>query len=163
MLQNWHHVTGRVPVYYMWRREPANGHISMRQQGRRVGADGPLPIGAGNVNGLPWEVDMLQKKAYALEAWLDHMAVVRAAWTAARCVDGCFETSSHCVPAEDGDSDQAVGERRDGEAMVKRWSPETVIFAWRVAVARMPGAAAGAECADADTDADACECMIISR
>jgi hypothetical protein len=118
MLQNRHHVTGRVPVYYMWRGEAANAHASTRQQGRRVGADGPLPIGTGNVNGLPWEIDILQKKAYALEAWLDHMVVVRAAWTAARCVDGCFETSSHCVPAEGGDSDQAVGERRDGEAMV---------------------------------------------
>ena len=73
MLQNWHHVTGRVPVYYMWRREPADAHGSTRQQGRCVGADGPFPVGAGNVYGLPWEVDILQKKADAFEAWLDHV------------------------------------------------------------------------------------------
>ena len=81
-------MTRRVPVYYMWRREPANAHGSARQQGRRVGADGPLAIGAGNVYGLPREVDMLQKKAYALEAWLDHRVVVRAAWAAGRCLSG---------------------------------------------------------------------------
>jgi hypothetical protein len=69
-------VTGRVPVYYMWGREAANAQSSTRQQGRRVGADGALAVGAGNVDGPPWEADAVQKKADALEAWLDHRAAV---------------------------------------------------------------------------------------
>lgn len=66
------HVTGRLPVYDMWRRKTATAYGSARQQRRRVGADGTLAVGAGNVYGLPWKVDVLEEKANPLEARLDH-------------------------------------------------------------------------------------------
>jgi hypothetical protein len=42
------------------------------QKGRREATDGPLAIGAGDVYGLPRELDIFEELANALETRLDH-------------------------------------------------------------------------------------------
>ena len=56
----------------MWRREFTTLGRPGREQGRRVVADGAFPVGAGDMYGLPRELDVLQKLADPLQAGLDH-------------------------------------------------------------------------------------------
>jgi len=47
------------------------------------GADGALAVGAGDVYGLPGEVDILQQEADALQSRLDHGREMQAGVKAA--------------------------------------------------------------------------------
>jgi len=66
------------------------------------------------MDGFPWEVDVLQQKADALEARLDHMGAGLSGQHGRRrlvWMYRCFETQSHRVPADGRDSDRAVDEK----------------------------------------------------
>jgi hypothetical protein len=56
----------------MWRREFTTLELSTRDQGRGVVAYRAFAIGAGNVEGLPWELNILQELADPFQAGLDH-------------------------------------------------------------------------------------------
>jgi hypothetical protein len=66
------HVTVCIPVYQMWGREFTTLELPTRDQGRGVVAYRPFPVGASNVYGLPWKLDILQELADPFQAGLDH-------------------------------------------------------------------------------------------
>jgi hypothetical protein len=66
------HLTGRIPVDEMWRREFAASNVRACNQRRRIVADGAFAVGAGNVDGLPRKLDIPEKLPNALQARLDH-------------------------------------------------------------------------------------------
>jgi hypothetical protein len=56
----------------MWRRELAASNIRACNQRRRIVADGAFAVGTGNVDGLPGELDILEKLPNTFQARLDH-------------------------------------------------------------------------------------------
>ena len=65
------HVTARLPVDEMWRREFTTLE-SLGKQRRCEVAYGAFAVGAGDMYRLPWEVDILQEPANPRQTGLDH-------------------------------------------------------------------------------------------
>lgn len=62
-----------IPIYEMWRIECPCADCSALEKCRRVVADGPFAIGAGDMYRFPWILDILEQETYALQSGLNHI------------------------------------------------------------------------------------------